>query len=124
MATINFNTTNQTFRQLLGNGLNYQVPIFQRDYSWSANEWEDLWMDIEAMYEPDGEEAHYMGYLVLQTSDQKNFKIIDGQQRMTTLSVMILAALLTFQELSKAGEDPEKKSTPNGTIPYWLHRLS
>ncbi len=108
MGSINFNTTNQTFRQLLGNGLNYEVPMFQRDYSWSADEWEDLWMDIEAMYEPDGEDAHYMGYLVLQTSDQKKFQIIDGQQRMTTLSVLILAALAVFRDMKIAGIDAEK----------------
>lgn len=107
MAIIHFNTNNQTFRQLLGNGLKYQVPIFQRDYSWTSDEWEDLWMDIEAMYEPGGEDAHYMGYLVLQTKDQKNFNIIDGQQRMTTLSVMILAALATFKEFSETEEAPE-----------------
>ena len=108
MSTTNFNTNNQTFRQLLGNGLNYTVPIFQRDYSWTAEEWEDLWMDIEAMYEPDGEEAHYMGYLVLQSSDQKNFKIVDGQQRIATLSIIILAALATFREMSEAGEAPDE----------------
>lgn len=108
MASINFNTTNQTFRQLLGNGLNYEVPMFQRDYSWTADEWEDLWMDIEAMYQPDGEDAHYMGYLVLQSGDQKRFQIIDGQQRMTTLSVIILAALATFRELKVSGIDAEK----------------
>lgn len=108
MASINFNTTNQTFRQLLGNGLNYEVPMFQRDYSWTADEWEDLWMDIEAMYEPDGEDAHYMGYLVLQTGNQKKFQIIDGQQRMTTLSVIILAALAVFRDLKIAGIDADK----------------
>ena len=31
---MNFNTTNSTFRQLMGNGLSYRVPMFQRDYSW------------------------------------------------------------------------------------------
>lgn len=46
MSTLNFNTTNSTFRQLLGNGLSYRVPPFQRDYSWSEDEWDDLWQDI------------------------------------------------------------------------------
>ena len=44
--TMNFNTTNSTFRQLLGNGLRYSVPPFQRDYSWSDLEWEELWQYI------------------------------------------------------------------------------
>jgi len=105
MATLNFNTTNSTFRQLLGNGLSYRVPPFQRDYSWSEDEWDDLWQDIVALFEEGGEPSHYMGYLVLQSSDSKRFDIIDGQQRMTTISVMVLAALTHLQDLVDANLD-------------------
>lgn len=107
MATINFNTTNSTFRQLLGNGLTYRVPRFQRDYSWGSDEWDDLWQDIVGLFEEDGEPAHYLGYLVLQSPDSKQFDIIDGQQRMTTLSVMILAGLSHLQDLVNAGLDAD-----------------
>jgi hypothetical protein len=107
MATLNFNTTNATFRQLLGNGLNYHVPPFQRDYSWGEDEWDDLWQDITALFEVDGEPAHYMGYLVLQSADSKRFDIIDGQQRMTTISIMVLAGLAYLEELIAAGLDAE-----------------
>jgi len=41
MSSLNFNTSNQTFRQLLGNGLTYRVPPFQRDYSWTDDEWDE-----------------------------------------------------------------------------------
>jgi hypothetical protein len=105
MATLNFNTTNSTFRQLLGNGLSYRVPPFQRDDSWSEDEWDDLWQDIVALFEEGGEASHYMGYLVLQSSDSKRFDIIDGQQRMTTISVMVLAALAHLQDLVDAKLD-------------------
>lgn len=102
---MNFNTSNQTFRQLLGNGLSYRVPPFQRDYSWTDDEWNDLWQDMQGLFEPEGESAHYMGYLVLQSSNNKRFDIIDGQQRITTLSVMILAALGHLKDLVEAGVD-------------------
>jgi uncharacterized protein with ParB-like and HNH nuclease domain len=105
MATMNFNTTNSTFRQLLGNGLTYHVPPFQRDYSWGEDEWDDLWQDIIGLFEEEGEPAHYMGYLVLQSSDSKRFDIIDGQQRMTTLSIMVLAGLSYLDELVAADLD-------------------
>lgn len=99
MATTNFNTSNQTFRKLMGNGLTYRVPMFQRDYSWEEEHWDDLWRDIVALTEPGGEQGHYMGYLVLQSADDRNFDIIDGQQRMTTLSLLVLAVLSSLNRL-------------------------
>ena len=110
MAIMNFNTTNSTFRQLLGNGLSYRVPPFQRDYSWTEDEWDDLWQDIIGLREEGGEPSHYMGYLVLQSSDSKRFEIIDGQQRITTISVMILAALGHLQDLVASGLDPQNNA--------------
>ena len=102
---MNFNTTNNTFRQLMGNGLSYRVPLFQRDYSWGPDEWDDLWQDIVALFEADPEPAHYMGYLVLQSADNREFDIIDGQQRMTTLSLLMLAAVSHLSDLA-APDDP------------------
>ena len=108
MSMMNFNTSNSTFRQLMGNGMRYRVPPFQRDYSWTEDEWDDLWQDSTALFEEDGEPAHYMGYLVLQSADHKNFDIIDGQQRLTTLSVIILAGLSYLQDLMDANLDADK----------------
>ena len=71
---MNFNTANSTFRQLMGNGLSYRVPMFQRDYSWGPDEWDDLWQDIVALFDEDPEPAHYMGYLVLQSADNRAFR--------------------------------------------------
>lgn len=107
---LNFNTTNATFRQLLGNGLTYRVPPFQRDYSWTEDEWEDLWEDIMGLYLEDGEPAHYLSYLVLQSTDSKNFAIIDGQQRMTTVSLLVLACLGQLKNLVAAGLDAENNA--------------
>lgn len=107
MAITNFNTSNQTFRKLMGNGLVYRVPMFQRDYSWTEQEWDDLWQDLVAMLEPGGEQGHYMGYLVLQSDDERNYDIIDGQQRMTTLSLLVLAVLSNLRRLVDTGVDPD-----------------
>lgn len=103
MAVTNFNTSNQTYRKLMGNGLVYRVPMFQRDYSWTEEEWDDLWQDIVALQEPDGEAGHYMGYLVLQSTDERHFDVIDGQQRLTTLSVIVLAVLNNLKRLVDDG---------------------
>lgn len=105
MPTIHFSTTNQTWRQLFGNGLRYVVPRFQRDYSWTEDQWDDLWRDIQAVMTPGGETAHYLGYLVLQTDDNKTFTVIDGQQRLTTLTLLALAVLACLRDLVDAGVD-------------------
>lgn len=81
---------------LLGNGNVYHVPNFQRDFSWGEEEWDDLWNDILALNE---EELHYMSYIVLQSDDDKNFTIIDGQQRFTTLSILALAVIQHIEEM-------------------------
>jgi uncharacterized protein with ParB-like and HNH nuclease domain len=97
-----------TFGELCGNGRTYVVPPFQRDYSWGKEEWEDLWLDVLGI---DEEGDHYMGYLVLQeTREPKKSIIIDGQQRITTISLLILAAVqyLNGRGDAKRAEDLKK----------------
>lgn len=89
-------TSSKTLRQLLGNALTYEIPKFQRDYSWNTEQWDDLWNDIMAIYKHE-EQAHYLGYLVLQTENDKKFRVIDGQQRMISLSLWVLAGIKRLQ---------------------------
>ncbi len=92
----------------MGNGLTYCIPRFQRDYSWTEEEWEDLWMDILGTIKPDGEPAHYMGYLVLQSENDKVFDVIDGQQRLTTITLIALAVLKNLQRLIDQKNDADR----------------
>ncbi len=108
MSATNFNTKNDTYRKLMGNGLTYQIPRFQRDYSWTDDEWEDLWLDILGTVADGGEPAHYMGYLVLQSTNDKVFDVIDGQQRLTTLSLIVLAVLKNLARLVEESKDAER----------------
>ena len=115
-------TSNKTYRQLMGNGLRYEIPKFQRDYTWEAEQWDDLWQDIKVLL-ADEEIEHYMGYLVLQTNNNKNFHIIDGQQRLTTLSILILATLKCLDDLVANGTDAQnnhkrKENLQNSYIGY------
>ncbi len=115
-------TSNKTYRQLMGNGLRYEIPKFQRDYSWEAEHWDDLWQDLRALL-ADEDNEHYMGYLVLQTSNNKEFQIIDGQQRLTTMSLLILSTLKCLKELVDSGIEAEnnlkrKDSLLNSYIGY------
>lgn len=108
MSATNFKTENNTYRKLIGNGLTYSIPRFQRDYSWTDEEWEDLWADILGTIQDGGEPAHYMGYLVLQSKDEKSFDVIDGQQRLTTLSLIALSVLKNLNRLVDEGKNPDQ----------------
>lgn len=105
------NTSTENFSTIIGNNKKFVVPKFQRDYSWDAEQWDDLWQDIETMLANE-EEDHYMGYLVLQTSDDKLHYVIDGQQRLTTIMILILSAMKCIQMLIEQGcemEDNQKR---------------
>ena len=87
----------QTLQQTLGGQNRYVVPVFQRYYSWGKPNWEQLWDDIVEMIDPiEGNHRHFMGALVF--VPEKHFShrlpvyhIIDGQQRMVTLSLLLCA---------------------------------
>ena len=94
-----FDTKTTSFQELIGNGKKYKIPEFQRDFSWTEENWEDLWQDLIDLYE-EKEEQHYMGAIVLQnTSDKKTFIVVDGQQRITTFSLFIIAIAKHIKDL-------------------------
>lgn len=97
------NTDTEDLKELLSNGKNYSVPPYQRDYSWKQEHWEDLWEDLLNI--EDSKEDHYMGALVLESGERKQFRIIDGQQRMATLSILMLACIDYLYVLASEGVD-------------------
>lgn len=99
------NTITGNFSSIISNNRRFIVPKFQRDYSWNNEQWDDLWQDIETMREEHDE--HYMGYLVLQTQDDKCYYIIDGQQRFTTVLLLIYAAIKCVERQIAQGIDVE-----------------
>src|SRR5882762_2920953 len=83
-----------------------EVPLFQRQYVWSReHQWEPLWEDISRKFAEclEGREdapVHFLGAMVLDqkqtpTTHVEKRQIIDGQQRLTTLQIL-LAALRDF----------------------------
>lgn len=108
MAVKNFNTQNDSYKKIMADTATYIIPHFQRDYSWAEDEWEDLWNDILGILE-ESDSIHYMGYLVLQTApNDRTLNVIDGQQRLTTLSLFVIAAMKNLQNLLDDGIETEK----------------
>ncbi|MCE2558583.1 MAG: DUF262 domain-containing protein [Acidobacteria bacterium] len=100
------NTRTIDFMELIGNGRFYQVPPYQRDYSWAEEQWEDLWNDIVELRDQPSD-RHYMGALVVEGVSDREFQVIDGQQRLATLSIFALAVIGELQHLAEQGTDPD-----------------
>ena len=69
-----------------------QIPFFQRAYVWEQNEWEQLFEDLKMSFENNKE--HFLGSIILkqlQTNAGEGTKrsLIDGQQRLTTFSILV-----------------------------------
>lgn len=81
--------------EILNGNKQFLIPVYQRYYSWEINQCERLWNDIVDM-QKSGKVGHFVGSIVniaeqaMPTGVQK-YMIIDGQQRMTTLTLLLLA---------------------------------
>ena len=84
-------TDTVNLNDLFLNGRKYRVPIYQRDYSWQEENWDELWDDIVAIQQSGA--PHYMGAIVLQSLEDKFYGIIDGQQQLATLSLLALGVI-------------------------------
>ena len=84
----------------------YVVPRFQRVYSWSKEQVKELWEDIVGNIKINGEcinhEEYFIGALVLVGDDKSNImQIVDGQQRLTTITILLSVLCERFKELEK-----------------------
>ena len=87
----------QTLGQILYSPSQYVIPVFQRNYRWETAQWEKLWNSLIEIRQPEKRGNHFMGFLVFvpglaQPGQHTRFHLIDGQQRLTTGSI-VLAAL-------------------------------
>lgn len=75
------------------NTIVYRIPTYQREYSWSKQQWDDLFDDL---LDSVGDSGHFLGTIICvnQTENATQevvLELIDGQQRMTTLSLLLTA---------------------------------
>lgn len=91
---------------LLSNGRLYEVPPYQRDYAWDEEQWDDLWTDVVELEK--ASQPHFMGTVVLGPGGERT-TVIDGQQRLVTLSILALAVLRAIKARSKASNDEEEQ---------------
>lgn len=84
------------FPKIINGASQFVIPVFQRDYSWAEENCRQLWKDILLIAQAPGERGHFIGSVVYIQSGDSNagfsrWLLIDGQQRMTTLTLLMAA---------------------------------
>ncbi|MBU0614217.1 DUF262 domain-containing HNH endonuclease family protein [Patescibacteria group bacterium] len=72
----------------------YVIPLFQRTYSWTSKEWDVLWKDLIELCESENPRTHFIGSIVSMPTVSvpegvAKFLLIDGQQRLTTIFILL-----------------------------------
>jgi uncharacterized protein with ParB-like and HNH nuclease domain len=86
---------NQTdIQKIFGGVQQYVIPLFQRPYSWDTKQWGALWQDLIELCEDAKPRNHFIGSIVTMPSKSvpegvTKFILIDGQQRLTTLLILL-----------------------------------
>ena len=106
----------------------YKIPIYQRNYAWKEPQIRQLIQDIYDYYLKDNREneneikKYYIGTLVVRSDKGNTFEVIDGQQRLTTLS-MLVAYLNNIVKTPNNTQESEKTKLEN-TITFQCRQVS
>src|SRR3990172_9538075 len=95
----------------------YVIPLFQRTYSWTPKEWEKLWKDLVELCEAENPRTHFIGSIVNMPTVSvpegvAKYLLIDGQQRLTTIFVL----LTLLRNKARENKNPEFADEINNTL--------
>lgn len=99
-----FDAQQKKMNDILSGDFKYVIPRYQRKYVWQEKQWRELLEDIKYCLEIDASQTgentewtHFLGSFVFERQD-KNLIVIDGQQRLTTITIMLCAICVLFNE--------------------------
>lgn len=86
--------TERTFQQIIVSPDRYVIPVFQRHYSWTKENWKKLWDDLMDISQEG--RSHFLGSIVCISDEHMpgvppSYQVIDGQQRLMTLAILLCA---------------------------------
>lgn len=99
------NTVNEdNIEGVLDESVRFTVPDYQRLYSWGESQWEEFWRDLMSLEEGD---SHFLGSIVVIERSGgfgklDEYELVDGQQRLTTISLLLKA----IQKYYQKNDDP------------------
>ena len=83
----------------------FTIPVYQRNYDWKKDNCKQLFDDLVNLIK-DGKESHFFGSIVSYAHGRDEVVLIDGQQRITTVSLIIIAMINALKNGAIKTEDP------------------
>lgn len=114
MATTNIDVNKQSVLDLLKSGKEHRfvIPEYQRPYAWGDDEvvtlFDDIWQFSIERNEPDGPKTYFLGSIVSFENEKGEKEIIDGQQRITSLFLLLRAVYAKLEN-----EETKSKEVTN-----------
>ena len=101
---------NRPFTEIINGNRQFIIPVFQRNFSWTREQCEQLWRDVRRANTGEADGAHFLGSIVyigadLSSAAFQSWLLIDGQQRLTTLTLLLIALRDHIQASSWSGGD-------------------
>jgi uncharacterized protein with ParB-like and HNH nuclease domain len=115
------------FTSIINGTTQFVIPVFQRDYTWQAEpQCSQLWRDVLRAARTGGETGHFLGAIVyVATGDSlagfTRWLLIDGQQRLTTLTLLLTALRDHIRDTGWKGGDDDP--TPRRIDAYFLKNV-
>ena len=89
----------------------YKIPNYQRQYSWTNEQLEELWNDLYDSFNNNQDECYFLGSVVVVDNGKSYHDLVDGQQRITTLMIMLNVLLKTFPNINENTIEIKKGNT-------------
>jgi len=101
----------------------HRIPVFQRRYCWRASQWRLLWKDLVAVKNDPALNNHSLGRLMLFEQPDGSCVVLDGQQRLTTLMLLLVALRHRLEALGEIFEELREFCSTDRFIPTMDDRL-
>lgn len=105
--TQTFKPINQTISEIFSCDAIYKIPNYQRQYSWANDQLDALWNDLYEAYQNkrEGNDCYFLGSIVVVNNGRGFHELIDGQQRITTLVILIDVIRKTFPDINENNDN-------------------
>jgi uncharacterized protein with ParB-like and HNH nuclease domain len=112
-----FTPEHKVINDLFGKDMTYVIPDYQRPYSWESvgksdrnNQVNMMWEDLILFFQEENKKVYFLGSMVLVDNGEREYQVIDGQQRLTTLVLLFVAIKCFLGDLSDLIDNKDKEA--------------